>query len=1310
MNSIPKPLTGIFVVAISIFAVIFFIGDFANRSRSAAQSNEAELSFFDIRTDDRAAQSLRTKLVEERDRREIDSRIKQSVRAAEEFRITMPRTDLVLGQLAVPEIISAGPLRTDALLTEPSKAKRTVILRNFLNENVALFGLQATPPKGLDEIADYTNPDGNLSFVNLGQTINGIPVFQGELAAGFTRRNEIFRIVNNLAPGLSGDALSTDFGNGETALSVAERLTGAKNVAGAAPEPFYFPIEYGIARPAWRTRLVKDGREYYVLTDAQTGKLLWLKSLTEDQTQPSTYEVYGNTTSLMQTADSPSPFTPGCTSPLNCPQPPAVARQTFNLIGNEPPYGFNNLGWIPDGENRTIGNNAEAGIDRDSTQGIDPNGWAFGSPNRNFVYAYNPPPGIPPPGDNPFPVPQTYPPSPYQQGSITHVFYTANRWHDELYRLGFTEQARNFQTDNFGRGGIGNDSLAVEIQEGIGTNGANFSTPADGGRPRAQSYIWTGPTPDRDGALDSQVVVHELTHGLSNRLHGNATGLGSNMARGMGEGWSDFYALALLSEPADDPCGTYTVGGYISEQVIAGFEANYYYGIRRFPTARRQCVGPNGLPHNPLTFRYLNADCNTLIGTTATNPNSAYPRGPLGVTTCDQVHNIGEVWASVLWEVRGFLMDEHGAAEGNRRALQYVTDGMKLAPLNPTLLQERDAIIAAAAASNPGDVIIVRRGFAARGMGASASIQNAGTGNNNAVVTEAFDIIANAQIGPGFGVSDAIGNNNGFIEPGERVTFTVPLVNSSGVTLTGVNLLAPDLIASAFYGDIPDGQTVVRNFAATIPSNAPCGGNYVISFNVSSNAGQSMQTRSIFTGAPQSSATFASTTPVTINDVGPTTPYGTTIDVSGLTGTENRITLELTGISHTFASDLDMLLVGPSGQKFIPVSDTGGNAPVSNVTFSLNDFASTALSTTTWSNGSYKPADIGAGDTFPAPAPVGPYNSPPPTGAATFASTFSSSSSNLNGTWTLYIVDDANSDAGALDGWKLKFETYVCVVCRICLPGTRADFDGDGRADLSVFRPTDGIWYENRSTEGFTAFNWGLAGDRIAPGDFNGDGRTDIAVFRPVADPGLPDFYILNSGAATYSGVSWGLPGDVPVIGDYDGDGLDDIAVYRPSNHTYYVRKSATNEALIYSNIAFGVPVAGDFDGDGKGDFATYSIDGWFLSPSNTNYGSVNFVRFGASGDKPVPADYDGDGRDDFAVYRSSDQNWYVRRSSGGVTIFKFGLSTDIPVPADYDGDSRTDFAVYRDGVWYIQQTSSGLLIRQFGLGGDVPVPSGYYP
>jgi subtilisin-like proprotein convertase family protein len=882
----------------------------------------------------------------------------------------------------------------------------------------------------------------------------------------------------------------------------------------------------------------------------------------------------------------------------------------------------------------------------------------------------------------------------------------------------------------------------IEVQDSSGTNGASFSNVVDGNRGRLLLTIWPGPTPDRDGALDNQIIMHELTHGVSGRLHGNSSGLSSNMARGMGEGWSDFYALALLSEPTDNPLGTYTVAGYATYQITPGYEANYYYGIRRFPTAIKASVGANGLPHNPLTFKYLNPNCDALIGTTTTNPNSAFPRNPVistssSVQACDQIHNAGELWNVMLWEVRSQLIEQHGAVEGNRRVLQYVTDGMKLAPLNPNMLQERDAILSAAFASDPNDVLPIRRGFAIRGLGYYASIQNPGTGSNNAAVTESFEAVGNVFIAPGFSVSDAPGDGDGFPEAGEPLLLTVPLTNNSGATITDVTAQVAGG-GSAAYGSILNGQTVTRQLNFTVPASAPCGASLTLTFNLNSSAGMRSETRSIIIGVPVGGppVTFTNSTPLTIPAIGTSMPYGTTLNVSGLSGTK-KIKLELTGLSHTFPGDLDILLVGPAGQKFVVMSDavssfatqTGANVVLK------DDAAATLPATGTVNmNGEWKPTDhtTTPADNFPAPAPAAPYQLPAPSGSNTFASVFGTRGMDLNGTWTLYVLDDVSGDSGSLAGWKLTFESddYICCSCPLaqkrvistadgdaavptctCIsPPRRADFDGDRKSDISVFRPSEGNWYLNQSTAGFGVLNWGTNGDQLAPGDFDGDLKTDFAVFRPNADATQPDFYVLRSSNFTYAGYSWGLPDDVPVIEDYDGDQRSDIAVYRPSNHTFYVLKSFNGSILTYSEITSGTPAAGDFDGDGKGDFAAYSINGWYLSASSANYATVGFTNWGTAGDKPVPADYDGDGKDDFAVFRPSDRTWYIRKSGGGFDFVQFGLANDIPVPGDYDGDLKADVAVYRDGIWYINRSTAGMAIVQFGLSGDVPVANRYLP
>ena len=90
--------------------------------------------------------------------------------------------------------------------------------------------------------------------------------------------------------------------------------------------------------------------------------------------------------------------------------------------------------------------------------------------------------------------------------AVTNLFYLNNVIHDRLYRYGFNEAAGNFQTNNFGKGGAGNDSVRAEAQDGGGTSNANFSTPDDGSRPRMQMYLWNTATPNRDGDLDSDIV------------------------------------------------------------------------------------------------------------------------------------------------------------------------------------------------------------------------------------------------------------------------------------------------------------------------------------------------------------------------------------------------------------------------------------------------------------------------------------------------------------------------------------------------------------------------------------------------------------------------------------------------------------------------------------------------------------------------------------------------------------------------------------------------------------------------------------
>jgi uncharacterized repeat protein (TIGR01451 family) len=672
----------------------------------------------------------------------------------------------------------------------------------FIQEHQSLFGfgpeILSTAPVTQDSITAHNG----LRTVIWQQDLDGIPLFETLLISHTTKREELVSISSQFVPNPS-QAADNGTPNRATVLqnpqiSAASAVNAALIDLGETVDPssisaveaqgsgaeqrrhftapvlnepadvklVWLPMNATSLRLCWYVVMTSRARSemYLSLVDVQTGEVLVRHRLTDYYTAVS-YRVY--------TSDSPSPFSPGCPTPCTT-QPPFTNRVLVTLPALD--TNASPAGWIDDGGNETRGNNVDAHTDRDANNSPDlPR--PQGSPFRTFDFTLD----------------LGQAPSVYTNAAVVELFYWNNWMHDKLYQLGFTEAARNFQSNNFGRGGLGNDAVQADAQDGSGVNNANFSTPSDGSPGRMQMYLFTGPNPARDGDLDHEVVLHEYTHGLSNRRVGGGVGISALQPSGMGEGWSDWYSLSLLSEPGDDPNAAYAEGGYVTYQ-LSGMLSNYYFGIRRYP----YCTDTN---KNPLTFKDIDPN------QASTHPG--VPRSTIVGSTANEVHNMGEVWCVTLWEMRAKLITKYGYSVGNQLALQLVTDGMNLSVANPNFLQARDAILSADNVDNGNaDLGELWTAFAKRGMGfgATSPVSSTTVGLVESYVVPLVSMTLSVPHNVTEGDPPVLGQITVGTAPATNVTFNISNTAPSQATVPAtVTLLA--------------GQTTT-NFAITIIDDA----------------------------------------------------------------------------------------------------------------------------------------------------------------------------------------------------------------------------------------------------------------------------------------------------------------------------------------------------------------------------------------------------------------------------------------------------------------------------------------------------------
>lgn len=350
--------------------------------------------------------------------------------------------------------------------------------------------------------------------------------------------------------------------------------------------------------------------------------------------------------------------------------------------------------WISDGSkvyDTTIGNNAIAQIGHEDLSTPTDDDYRPVSAKHKFTYPYDP----------------SLPAENQRDAAITQAFYIVNMYHDLLYELGFKEKDGNFQTNNGDKGGIGNDPMVVDVQKPGAKNNAHFVHfgPEDGGKCRIELDLWDYPDPERDGAFEMYLLIHEYTHGLTMRLVNpkdrDCLGPGKvgdskflNEGFGLDEGWSEFMSFALRIKKGDTRNTVYATFPYVNPGKV---------GTTPW-TIDRQV--------NKLTLEDLNR--------------------------LTEEHDQGHVWSTVLFEVLWNLVDKYGITDtlkpefrpndpnnvptdGRFLAMKLVIEGMKLIQCSSSILHARDAFLQAEKTITNGENrCLVYEAFAFRGMGQNA--------------------------------------------------------------------------------------------------------------------------------------------------------------------------------------------------------------------------------------------------------------------------------------------------------------------------------------------------------------------------------------------------------------------------------------------------------------------------------------------------------------------------------------------------------------------------------------------------------------
>ncbi|MFC1498716.1 M36 family metallopeptidase, partial [Verrucomicrobiota bacterium] len=647
-------------------------------------------------------------------------------------------------------LLKAGDIR---FLSGPADGDPLNIALDFIKAKKKDLNLVASD---LDDVLvsdNYKSRHNGVTHIYLRQRINGLEVANANMNINVARDGSVINLGNSFVPDLKSVVNTDEPGMTQMdavahaaehlGLVISEDLVVRQSSDGAGQrqilsnggishddipvELVYYAKRDGAVVLTWNLRLdLKDDQQYWnMYIDAQSGDVVRKDNLV---VSAQSYNVYALPKNSPHEGDRTLEVEPYLASP-----------------GSASPYGWHDTDGVA-GADYTItrGNNVHAyedSGDYNASIGNEPEGGA------ELIFD--------------FPIDLTQDPSTYMAASVVNLFYLNNMAHDIFYEYGFDDVSGNFQVNNYGRGGTGNDAVRAEAQDGKEFNNANMLTLEEGSAPRMQMYLGNRYYPDvqkRDVSLDNQVVLHEYFHGVSHRLTGGPSfvlALREAQSRGLGEGWSDFAAYFLTAKPEYTGPDPRPVALWLNGEPADGL------GIRSYPYSTDMDVNP-----------HIYSDIGSAV----------IP------------HGIGSVWCAMLLEVYWKLVDAYGfdpdfysGTGGNNLAMQLVMDGLKLQPIETTFLQARDAILLADQINNGGvNQAILWEAFAKRGLGVNAD--DGGLGDANVVVTDGFDVPDDLSVMP-LGDSMAWGDEGGPFAPTSFV-YTVTNTGSQAFNWTITNTAA----------------------------------------------------------------------------------------------------------------------------------------------------------------------------------------------------------------------------------------------------------------------------------------------------------------------------------------------------------------------------------------------------------------------------------------------------------------------------------------------------------------------------------------